>query len=89
MSSATILPNTLKVIYVICRCLFCCSGSVVKVYSTVSGECMRELKGHKDIVTGVVINPNNKLQVHVFANCVISLTLGRAYPASVHPYVCL
>ena len=45
------------------RCVFCCSNSVVKVYSTASGECVRELNGHKAAVTGLAINPNNSLQV--------------------------
>ena len=48
------------------RYLFCCSGSAVKVYSTVSGECVRELRGHNDSVTGLAINPNNKLQVYFY-----------------------
>ncbi|XP_013389673.1 WD repeat-containing protein 75-like [Lingula anatina] len=45
------------------KCLFCCAGHTIKVYSTVSGECMRELRGHTDTVTGVKQHPKNRLQI--------------------------
>ncbi|XP_060572723.1 WD repeat-containing protein 75-like [Ruditapes philippinarum] len=43
--------------------LFVCSGSVIKVFSISSGECVRELRGHRNYVTGIVIHPLNKLQL--------------------------
>ncbi|XP_052259102.1 WD repeat-containing protein 75-like isoform X2 [Dreissena polymorpha] len=43
--------------------LFVCSGSAVKVFSTESGLCVRELCGHTSYVTGLVLHPKNKLQV--------------------------
>ncbi|OWF35767.1 WD repeat-containing protein 75-like [Mizuhopecten yessoensis] len=43
--------------------LFCCAESLVKVYSTISGECVHNLKGHKNTTTGLVINSQNKLQL--------------------------
>ncbi|CAC5376728.1 NAN1 [Mytilus coruscus] len=45
------------------KCLFCCSESLIKVFSTESGECIRNLHGHTNTVTGLVVNPNNKLQI--------------------------
>ncbi|KAL3831907.1 hypothetical protein ACJMK2_023601 [Sinanodonta woodiana] len=45
------------------KCLFCGFGSVVKVFSTSSGECIRELRGHEGQVTGLIINPKNRLQL--------------------------
>ncbi|XP_041366486.1 WD repeat-containing protein 75-like [Gigantopelta aegis] len=46
------------------KLLFCCAGYNVKVVSTDSGECIRELKnGHTDRVTGLAINPVCKLQL--------------------------
>ncbi|XP_048245005.1 WD repeat-containing protein 75-like [Haliotis rufescens] len=45
------------------KCLFCGSGSAVKVYSTESGECVRELQAHTDKVTCLMLNPANKLQL--------------------------
>ncbi|XP_033761467.1 WD repeat-containing protein 75-like [Pecten maximus] len=43
--------------------LFCCAETLVKVYSTVSGECVHDLKGHTHLTTGLVINSLNKLQL--------------------------
>ncbi|KAK7110343.1 WD repeat-containing protein 75-like [Littorina saxatilis] len=43
--------------------LFCCSGSVVKVFNTTNGQCAQQLRGHRDAVTGLAINPVNKLQL--------------------------
>ncbi|KAK3085404.1 hypothetical protein FSP39_002835 [Pinctada imbricata] len=45
------------------RCLFCSCGNSVTVFSTVSGECIRKLVGHRNLVTSVYVNPRNKLQV--------------------------
>lgn len=45
------------------KCIFCCSESLIKVFSTESGECIRNLHGHTNTVTGIVVNPNNKLQI--------------------------
>ncbi|XP_078621982.1 WD repeat-containing protein 75-like [Branchiostoma floridae x Branchiostoma japonicum] len=44
------------------RYVLCCCGYVVKVFSISSGECVRELAGHKDFITGVKINPHNQFQ---------------------------
>eukprot|EP00058_Branchiostoma_floridae_P023341 XP_002608831.1 hypothetical protein BRAFLDRAFT_125616 [Branchiostoma floridae] len=44
------------------RYVLCCCGYVVKVFSLASGECVRELAGHKDFITGVKINPHNQFQ---------------------------
>ncbi|XP_071803710.1 WD repeat-containing protein 75-like [Asterias amurensis] len=43
--------------------IFVSSGFIVKIFSTASGECVQELKGHDGEVTGVAVNPRNKLQV--------------------------
>ncbi|KAJ8313937.1 hypothetical protein KUTeg_008498 [Tegillarca granosa] len=45
------------------KCLFCCTGNSVKVFSTASGECIHVLTGHTGQVTGVQIHPKNKLQL--------------------------
>ncbi|XP_069110726.1 WD repeat-containing protein 75-like isoform X1 [Argopecten irradians] len=45
------------------RFLFCCAETLIKVYSTASGECVHDLKGHTDTTTGLVINSLNKLQL--------------------------
>ncbi|XP_072903108.1 WD repeat-containing protein 75 [Hemitrygon akajei] len=44
--------------------LFCASGDLVKVYSTTTEECIRELQGHKNLVTGIQLNPQNHLQLY-------------------------
>ncbi|XP_078656195.1 WD repeat-containing protein 75-like isoform X2 [Branchiostoma floridae x Branchiostoma belcheri] len=44
------------------RYVLCCCGFVVKVFSMSSGECVRQLTGHKDFITGVKINPHNQFQ---------------------------
>ncbi|XP_060080340.1 WD repeat-containing protein 75-like [Ylistrum balloti] len=43
--------------------LFCCAEALVKVYSTISGECVHDLRGHTSTTTGLVINSQNKLQL--------------------------
>ncbi|XP_022102333.1 WD repeat-containing protein 75-like [Acanthaster planci] len=43
--------------------IFVCSGHTVKIFSAASGDCVRELRAHDGEVTGVVVNPQNKLQV--------------------------
>lgn len=43
--------------------LFCCSGLVVRVFNTSNGQCAQWLRGHKDVVTGLALNPTNKLQL--------------------------
>nr|XP_057938531.1 WD repeat-containing protein 75 [Doryrhamphus excisus] len=44
--------------------LLCASGDCLKVYSTATEECIHELRGHTDVVTGVLIKPSNHLQVY-------------------------
>ncbi|XP_077435731.1 WD repeat-containing protein 75 [Vanacampus margaritifer] len=44
--------------------LLCASGNYVKVYSTATEECIHELRGHTDLVTGVLLKPSNHLQVY-------------------------
>uniref|UniRef100_A0A3Q2YKB1 WD repeat domain 75 n=1 Tax=Hippocampus comes TaxID=109280 RepID=A0A3Q2YKB1_HIPCM len=44
--------------------LLCASGECVKVYSTTTEECVHELRGHTDLVTGVLLKPSNHLQVY-------------------------
>ncbi|XP_041700010.2 WD repeat-containing protein 75-like isoform X1 [Coregonus clupeaformis] len=46
------------------RFLLCAAGESVKVYSTSTEECIHDLQGHTDLVTGVVLNPLNHLQVY-------------------------
>ncbi|XP_028992599.1 WD repeat-containing protein 75 [Betta splendens] len=46
------------------RFLLCPSGESVKVFSTSTEECIRDLRGHTDLVTGVLIRPSNHLQVY-------------------------
>ncbi|KAM4608467.1 WD repeat-containing protein 75 isoform 2-T2 [Polymixia lowei] len=46
------------------RFLICASGEYVKVFSTATEECIQDLQGHTDLVTGVVLNPSNHLQVY-------------------------
>uniref|UniRef100_A0A2K5DIM6 WD repeat domain 75 n=1 Tax=Aotus nancymaae TaxID=37293 RepID=A0A2K5DIM6_AOTNA len=43
--------------------IFCVSGDFVKVYSTATEECVHILHGHRNLVTGIQLNPNNHLQV--------------------------
>ncbi|XP_006879002.1 PREDICTED: WD repeat-containing protein 75 [Elephantulus edwardii] len=44
--------------------IFCVSGDFVKVYSTVTEECVHILHGHSQLVTGIQLNPNNHLQLY-------------------------
>ncbi|XP_077473956.1 WD repeat-containing protein 75 [Stigmatopora argus] len=44
--------------------LLCASGEFVKLYSTTTEECIQELRGHTDLVTGVLLNPSNHLQAY-------------------------
>uniref|UniRef100_G3NDZ3 WD repeat domain 75 n=1 Tax=Gasterosteus aculeatus aculeatus TaxID=481459 RepID=G3NDZ3_GASAC len=46
------------------RLLLCASGHSVKVFSTSTEECVHELRGHTDLVTGVVVKPSNHLQAY-------------------------
>ncbi|XP_076013135.1 WD repeat-containing protein 75 [Genypterus blacodes] len=46
------------------RFLLCASGECVKVYSTSTEECIHNLQGHTDLVTGVLLKPSNHLQVY-------------------------
>uniref|UniRef100_A0A1A7X3U7 WD repeat domain 75 n=2 Tax=Iconisemion striatum TaxID=60296 RepID=A0A1A7X3U7_9TELE len=46
------------------RFLLCASGESVKVFSTVTEECVHELRGHTGQVTGVLLRPSNHLQVY-------------------------
>ncbi|XP_076471971.1 WD repeat-containing protein 75-like [Babylonia areolata] len=45
------------------RYFSCCSGWMVKVYNTTNGQCAQVLDGHHDVVTGLALNPANKLQL--------------------------
>uniref|UniRef100_A0AAQ5XQX3 C2H2-type domain-containing protein n=1 Tax=Amphiprion ocellaris TaxID=80972 RepID=A0AAQ5XQX3_AMPOC len=47
-----------------CRFLLCASGECVKVFSTSTEECIHDLQGHTDLVTGVLLRPSNHLQVY-------------------------
>lgn len=44
--------------------IFCVSGDFVKVYSTATEECVHILQGHRNLVTGIQLNPNNHLQLY-------------------------
>ncbi|XP_066136544.1 WD repeat-containing protein 75 [Saccopteryx bilineata] len=44
--------------------IFCVSGDFVKVYSTATEECVHVLQGHRNLVTGIQLNPNNHLQLY-------------------------
>uniref|UniRef100_A0A8C2XL94 WD repeat domain 75 n=1 Tax=Cyclopterus lumpus TaxID=8103 RepID=A0A8C2XL94_CYCLU len=46
------------------RFLLCASGERVKVFSTSTEECVHDLRGHTDLVTGVLLRPTNHLQVY-------------------------
>ncbi|XP_036966398.1 WD repeat-containing protein 75 isoform X1 [Acanthopagrus latus] len=46
------------------RFLLCASGECVKVFSTSTEECIHDLRGHTDLVTGVLIKPSNHLQAY-------------------------
>ncbi|KAM6934428.1 WD repeat-containing protein 75 [Xenentodon cancila] len=46
------------------RFLLCASGYCVKVFSTSTEECIHDLQGHTDLVTGVLLRPTNHLQVY-------------------------
>ncbi|KAF3842666.1 hypothetical protein F7725_001515, partial [Dissostichus mawsoni] len=46
------------------RFLLCASGECVKVFSTSTEECVHDLRGHTDAVTGVLLKPSNHLQVY-------------------------
>uniref|UniRef100_A0A3Q3JEB9 WD repeat-containing protein 75 second beta-propeller domain-containing protein n=1 Tax=Monopterus albus TaxID=43700 RepID=A0A3Q3JEB9_MONAL len=46
------------------RFLLCASGQCVKVFSTSTEECIHDLRGHTDLVTGVLPKPSNHLQVY-------------------------
>uniref|UniRef100_A0A8B9EDH3 WD repeat domain 75 n=1 Tax=Anser cygnoides TaxID=8845 RepID=A0A8B9EDH3_ANSCY len=46
------------------RYLLCTSGDFVKVYSAATEELVRVLRGHGGLVTGVRLNPHNRLQLY-------------------------
>ncbi|XP_061579826.1 WD repeat-containing protein 75 [Cololabis saira] len=46
------------------RFLLCGSGECVKVFSSSTEECLLDLQGHTDLVTGVLLRPANHLQVY-------------------------
>ncbi|XP_068184819.1 WD repeat-containing protein 75 [Antennarius striatus] len=46
------------------RFLLCASGVCVKVFSTSTEECIHDLHGHTDLVTGVLLKPSNHLQAY-------------------------
>ncbi|CAG5865904.1 WD repeat-containing protein 75 [Menidia menidia] len=46
------------------RFLLCASGECVKVFSISTEECIHDLRGHTDLVTGVQLKPSNHLQAY-------------------------
>ncbi|KAM9851318.1 WD repeat-containing protein 75 [Aulostomus maculatus] len=46
------------------RFLLCASGESVRVFGTSTEECIHQLRGHTDLVTGVLLRPSNHLQVY-------------------------
>ncbi|XP_044160604.1 WD repeat-containing protein 75 [Bufo gargarizans] len=44
--------------------LLCVSGDSIKVFSTVTEECIHALWSHSDLVTGIELHPNNHLQLY-------------------------
>ncbi|KAL7991567.1 hypothetical protein Chor_015823 [Crotalus horridus] len=44
--------------------LLCASGDYIKVYSTLTEECLHILQGHTNLVTGIQLNPQNHLQLY-------------------------
>uniref|UniRef100_A0A8C0CTR1 WD repeat domain 75 n=1 Tax=Balaenoptera musculus TaxID=9771 RepID=A0A8C0CTR1_BALMU len=44
--------------------VFCVSGDFIKVYSTATEECVHILQGHRNLVTGIQLNPRNHLQLY-------------------------
>ncbi|XP_053327472.1 WD repeat-containing protein 75 [Spea bombifrons] len=44
--------------------LLCVSGDYIKLFSTSTEECVHVLQGHKDLVTGIQLNPKNHLQLY-------------------------
>ncbi|KAM7316244.1 hypothetical protein ACRRTK_024924 [Alexandromys fortis] len=44
--------------------IFCVSGDFIKVYSSTTEECVHVLHGHKNLVSGILLNPNNHLQLY-------------------------
>ncbi|XP_063286207.1 WD repeat-containing protein 75 isoform X1 [Pelobates fuscus] len=44
--------------------LLCVSGDFIKLYSTSTEECIHVLQGHKNLVTGIELNPQNHLQLY-------------------------
>ncbi|CAH3175366.1 unnamed protein product [Porites evermanni] len=45
------------------KILFCCCGRRIRVYSTTTGDLVRELRGHVGKVADFKINPKNHLQL--------------------------
>lgn len=58
--------------FCLCRFLLCASGESVKVFSTSTEECIHDLRGHTDLVTGVLLKPSNHLQVRSPAHTFVS-----------------
>ncbi|XP_015257838.1 PREDICTED: WD repeat-containing protein 75 [Cyprinodon variegatus] len=46
------------------RFLLCASGHHVKVFSILTEECVQELRGHTDLVTGLLPRASNHLQIY-------------------------
>ncbi|XP_078536487.1 WD repeat-containing protein 75 isoform X2 [Lissotriton helveticus] len=46
------------------RYLLCVSGDYIKVFSTITEECLHVLQGHCNLVTGIQLNPKNHLQLY-------------------------
>lgn len=58
------------------RFLLCTAGDFVKVYSAATEELVRLLRGHSGLVTGVRLNPHNRLQVGQGAGAGLGRGLG-------------
>ncbi|XP_068101027.1 WD repeat-containing protein 75 isoform X1 [Hyperolius riggenbachi] len=44
--------------------LLCASGDFIKVFTTITQQCIHVLQGHSELVTGIELNPKNPLQLY-------------------------
>ena len=58
----------------------------MKVFSTASGECVRELKGHDGEVSSVTVNPQNKLQVIIIMVIIRTCKHDKVYISKVKAF---
>ena len=61
--------------FYVSRHFFCCGGNKVYVYSTETGDLLRELKEHSSKVTGFSVNSKNEFQVRTFCVCLLYIFL--------------